>query len=218
MEPRSLPNGKLEISHERQQNLRGIEIGLITQALKKHMKRSKKDHKCFMIYKDLKAIWTHSRILSVLWPDSPDFATVQYVQNNMIMMLSCLIWIRSTSWLHELLGKLWDDSKERCVLTDDEIPINKEQLIFLPDDAKDAFHKDQYIFKPLVVQLSNFQHTQTVSGNWRLPFENTEKNVGSGGYGVVDKVVIPPGYIQNEEGIGYDRVSSLKFSTHLSRN
>ncbi|TLD24525.1 kinase-like protein [Venturia nashicola] len=205
MEPRSPRASRLEIPDDRQQKLRSIEIGHITQALKDCMKRSKKDHKCFIIYNDIKAIWTIQRISTVLWPDTPDLATVQYVQNNMIMMLSCLIWIRSTSWLHELLGRLWDEAKKQYLLVDDKIPVDKEKLLFLPDDAKDAFYKDQYIFKPLVIQLSSLQRTQSVSAEWRLPFESTEKNVGSGGYGVVDKVVIPPGYIKNEEGNGYDR-------------
>lgn len=218
MEPRSPRTSKLEIPDERQQKLRSTEIGHIAQALKDSMKRSKKDYKCFMIYSDIKAIWTTNRILTVLWPDSPDLANLQYVQNNVIVMLSCLIWIRSTSWPDELLGKLWDESKKRYLLVDDKIPIDKENLFFLPDDAKDAFYKDQFIFKPLVIRLSSLQRTQSVSADWRLPFENTEKNVGSGGYGVVDKVVILPGYIKNEEGNGYDRVSPLSSSNYLSRD
>jgi hypothetical protein len=85
--------------------------------------------------------------------------------------------------------RLWDGTGRRWRLTDDDIPINDDRLFFLTeDDTRQAFYKAQYIFKPLAIELSNIQRTQTVSADWRLPFKHQEKNVGSSGYGVVDRI------------------------------
>jgi len=73
--------------------------------------------------------------------------------------------------------RLLDSTGRRWRLTDDDIPINKDGLFFLTeDDTRQAFYKAQYIFKPLVVELSDIQHPPSiVLADWRLLFEHREK-------------------------------------------
>jgi hypothetical protein len=52
-----------------------------------------------------------------------------------------------------------DGTGRRWRLTDDDILINEYGLFFLTeDDTRQAFHKAQYILKPLVVKSSDIQH------------------------------------------------------------
>jgi hypothetical protein len=210
IEPSSSHGGKLEASQHRLLKVRRDEINRVFDHINSLMRLPDKKSKCFIVYSDVQEVWKDSRrILKVLWPYNPDEASLRFIQQHMILILSCLIYVGSTDWLSNFRIKLWDQHRQQWSLTDASIPIPEDKLGFLDDNAaREAFHKGQHIFRPLVIQLYESQYTQKISKDYRLPFEQRQKNVGSGGFGVVDRVVIPPGYIQNAEGLSWNQVSS----------
>lgn len=173
------------------------------------MKLPEKNSKSFIVIDDVKEIWKDaSRVSAVLWPWFPDEDKLKFIQEHMILLLSCLIYIGSTDWLPNFRLRFWDTDKARWLINDDDLPVSEEKLLFLDNSADRArFFKHQYIFKPLIIELFRKQKPQVVLKEQRLPFEERKKDVGSGGFGTIDKVVIPPGYLKNVDGRTYGEAS-----------
>lgn len=209
MASESLRTSRLQLSTERQKAIRADAIDIVYRDIASRLKLPEKPSKSFIVVDDIKDIWKDAaRIIAVLWPYVPDEGKLRYIQEHMILLLSCLIYIGSTDWLPNFRTQLWDADRARWMINDDDLPVSEDKLLFLDNSAaRGLFHKQQYIFKPLVIKLFRKQQPQIVLKEHRLPFEERRKDVGSGGFGTIDKVIIPPGYLKNVDDRTYGEAS-----------
>ncbi|QDS67853.1 hypothetical protein FKW77_007588 [Venturia effusa] len=213
MSSQSPRTGRLQPSQEQQRANRKRVIDDVYREISTRLKLPEKPSKSFIVSDDVKEIWKDvNKILAVLWPWCPDEGSLKYIQEHMILLLSCLIYTDLTEWLPKFRAKLWDMNNSRWLINDDDLPLPEDKLQFLDNSAaRGLFHKLQYIFKPLVIELFRKQKPQVVLKEQRLPFEERRKDVGSGGFGTIDKVIIPPGYLKNIDGRTYGEATCKKF-------
>lgn len=185
-------------------------IRTILGEINAHMKRSENPEKSFICYEDLKSIWSdRSRIQTLLQLAFPSEHQIRFIQEHMIMILSTLIFIGATDFSSEFLATLFNSNSANAPITDDEIPFEMNQLIFLYSKPalQQNFYTHQFRFKPVVIEVTRHQRTQVIKNpKLRLPFEYLKKDIGSGGFGKVDVVGISPKYI-NEAGSIRENVS-----------
>jgi hypothetical protein len=178
--------------------------------IKTCMKRPDKPSKAYFVHKDIARIWSdRTRIHTVLWPDCPNEKDLDVVQDDMVLVLSCLLWVGARDCLSNFRSKFFG-FRSHCP-TDDKLPLEKDQLGFLEAEPaiQDRFYEEQFKFKPETILITHNQITQKVNHPLRrLPFEYRKKELGGvGGYGQVDCVGISPGYIRHENGSSWGNVS-----------
>jgi hypothetical protein len=182
---------------------------IILDEIRSATKQLKKPEKSFICYEDLKRIWSNkSRITTLLQLDLSQ-RQIDIIQERMIRILSTLISVGATDCLANFRARLFDSSSGNPLVTDDHIPLEMDQFVFLDSEpaVKRQFYMHQFRFKPVEIVLSN---GPVVIKNEmeRLPFEYRKKGIGSGGYGKVDLVGISPRYIKGEDDSLWETVSA----------
>jgi hypothetical protein len=182
---------------------------IILHEINSATKQRERPEKSFVCYEDLKRIWSNkSRITTLLQLDLSQHQ-IDIIQESMIRILSTLISVGATDCLANFRPRLLDPSSGNPLVTDDRIPLEMNQLVFLDSEPalRWQFYTHQFQFKPVEIVLSN---SPVVIKNpmERLPFEYRKKNIGSGGFGDVDLVGISPRYIKGEDDSIWETVSA----------
>jgi hypothetical protein len=163
-------------------------------------KRPGEADKSFVCHDDLKTIWYDRwRIRRLLQLDYAPEEQIDFIQEHMIVILSTLISIGANDWVINFRARLFHPVSGTALATDDGIPFEIGQLTFLDSPAlQRTFYECQFRFKPVVIEITQNQRTQVIENKMmRLPFEFCQKDIGSGGFGTVDRVGISPKYIKN---------------------
>jgi len=174
------------------------------------MKLPEKREKAYICKHDLERIWSdQSRISTLLQTSSLSQGQINFVQKQMIIILSTLVFIGATDCLFSFGSRFFHPLTGQAFFTDADFPFEKEKLSFLDSEPalQPHFCDDVFRFKPVLIELENHQTTQKVLPKERLPFESRLKGVGAGGYGKVDCVGISPNYIKLESGFFSPNVS-----------
>ncbi|KUJ15960.1 kinase-like protein [Mollisia scopiformis] len=173
------------------------------------MKRPDKPAKAYACHDDLKIIWKRKRIKALIGPSNPSDAQVDFIQKNMIIILSTLVWIGASKCLTQFRSRFFEPIAScEARFTDKQMPcFDKDKLYFLDSEPalKGRFHENHFHFCPVKINIENRQTTQEIDPNEKLPFERIEKGVGSGGFGKVDKVAISPKYYYHKKA-GQDTI------------
>ena len=168
-------------------------------------KRPGEPEKSFVRYDDLKVIWSDRwRISCLLQLDYTHEDQIDFIQENMIIIISTLISIGADDWLTNFRARLFDSVSGHAIVTDDGIPFEMDRLTFLDSSLalQRAFYEYQFRFKPVVIE----QRPQVIENKMlRLPFEYCD-DIGSGGFGKVDRVGISPKCIKEESGSTWESV------------
>jgi hypothetical protein len=190
-------------------------------AATKHFNRPDKAYICDF---DLNRIWSDQRRISaVLQPDNFSQLDLDIIQEQLILILSTLVYMGATLCLTSFRSRFFDPISGKPRVTDKSFPFEKHQLDFFDPESESAlqqhFYDNQFRFKPVVIRVRRRQKAQEIKNiNERLPFENRVKSVGSGGYGQVDCVSISPSYIRMADGGSFREVSSYclaKLELHM---
>jgi hypothetical protein len=174
------------------------------------MKLPEKPEKAYICNHDLERIWSDkSRISTLLQTSSLSQGQINFVQKQMIIILSTLVFIGATDCLFSFGSRFFHPLTGQAFFTDADFPFGEEKLGFLdPEPAlQPHFCDNVFRFKPVLIELETPQTTQKVHPKERLPFESRLKGVGAGGYGKVDCVGISPNYIKLESGFSLPYVS-----------
>lgn len=145
----------------------------------------------FLTAKDINSIW--SKYLNALHCSTFDSASKtwatgqRYHSGDRCRFILILIYI---NWLAE--GRVSQGSTVPDY-TDDQLPLNEEQLSFLPPSYCERFIDTQRLFDPPIIrEEAKMQKFRTRT---KLPFEKQSRHeVGKGASGVVWEERIPPGY------------------------
>lgn len=155
-------------------------------------KRDKPSEK-FVPYACLEDIWTDARLEKFVHLVHPGFdrVLIPLVKESLLRTLSILVYISWPDW--PLFGAIFVHHRnaygERDRLDDRVTRYTLETLtVFLNPICADRFLAERWTFCPIVLEEGK---TQQFSGDWRLPFVNSEPiPIGSGGYGQVTKEII----------------------------
>jgi hypothetical protein len=187
----------------------------IEAATKSPEEGPEKPEKSFIRHDDLRTIWSDrwrvSRLLQLDYDrvDNAREDQIDFIQEHMIVILSTLVYASAYDCLTNFRARLFDRSGN-AVATDDRIPLKLHQITFLDSERalQNAFYEHQFRFKPVVIEITGSRRTQVIEKKLRLPFEFCERNIGSGGYGMVDRVGISPKCLKIESGLSWDSVST----------
>lgn len=190
-----------------------------------HVMKDPKNKHCqpFIIESDLKRIWNDMRKITAILGDQWSKPELEIIHGCMQKTLSLLVYIGARDCL----------SNFRCLFTRDgplfldaDLPLkDKALLAFMPIEMQDKFIEQQFLFIPYIIYEMEGPKTQYVDSRLRLPFEKITKNIGVGGYGKVDQVKIPQGYLRTLRSGGGELVSiswlvypsKLTLSAHFGR-
>ncbi len=194
-----------ETSPEREKSQAQQVIAKVLDDIKAAIKRPEKMQKAYVCYADLRRIWSDkSKIATLIQSSSPSDEQIDYIQTHMIIILSTLVYIGAVDCLAAFTSRFFRHiSSHSALYEDSDIPyFEKSKLKFLdPEPAsQQQFYENQFMFKPVIIEIKKNQTTQTVDPKQRLPFESLVKDVGAGGYGKVDRVGISPRYIKQPDG------------------
>jgi hypothetical protein len=194
-----------ETSPEREKSQAQQVIAKVLDDIKAAIKRPEKMQKDYVCYADLRRIWSDkSKIATLIQSSSPSDEQIDYIQTHMIIILSTLVYIGAVDCLAAFTSRFFRHiSSHSALYEDSDIPyFEKSKLKFLdPEPAsQQQFYENQFMFKPVIIEIKKNQTTQTVDPKQRLPFESLVKDVGAGGYGKVDRVGISPRYIKQPDG------------------
>jgi hypothetical protein len=184
---------------------------IILDEINSATKRREKPEKSFICYEDLKRIWSNQSRISTLLQLDLSQRQIDLIQGHMIRILSTLISVGAIDCLADFRARLLDPSSGNPRVTDDHIPFEMNQLVFLNSEPalQQHFYEYQFRFKPVEIVVSEGQRTLVIKNHIeRLPFEYREKNIGCGGYGQVDLVGISPRYFKGETGSSWETVSA----------
>ncbi|CZR60699.1 uncharacterized protein PAC_10595 [Phialocephala subalpina] len=204
-EPSPQSRGAAENVSKNQQALR-VMVDILEE-LQSAMKRPEKPEKSYVCYDDLKVVWKDkSRISTIIRLDNSSdmYNRIEFIQTNMIVTLSTLIWIRATDCLAAFTSTFFGRDTGDVIFSDMDIPcFNQDkiklQLLGLRPELEWLFYENQFIFKPVNIEIESSQTIQKIHSKQRLPFESLEKHIGGGGFGRVDRVGISPKYIRQGE-------------------
>jgi hypothetical protein len=185
-------------------------IKRILDEIQSAMKLPEKREKAYICNQDLERIWSDkSRISTLLQTSYLSQGQINFVQKQMIIILSTLVFIGATDCLFSFGSRFFHPLTGQAFFTDADFPFEEKKLSFLdPEPAlQPHFCDNVFRFKPVLIELETHQTTQKVHPKERLPFEIRLKGVGAGGYGKVDCVGISPNYIKLESGFLAPHVS-----------
>src|SRR5436190_1364560 len=128
----------------------------------------------FICHRDVQQIWAkRKRIQKLLYPDDIPLQILDIIQNDMIVILSILVSIGADTCLANFRTRFFDPNTTKPVRTDINIPLDLDQIDFLPDESparRKQFYDEQWKFVPEVIQLS--KKCQEIHPMRRLPFEH----------------------------------------------
>ena len=81
-------------------------------------------------------------------------------------------------------------------LDDDSLFFDEDQLEHMKT-GKEEFLQNQFLFKPETVKEKDDSYVQFVDAERRLPFDETDTLVGTGGFGAVTQRTIVSGCLEN---------------------
>lgn len=182
-------------------------------------KRSEKDSKCYVCYKDLKHIWRKQRRIRILIKQSnPLDEQVDFIQNHMIIILSTLVQVGADRCLSQFVERFFKPyNSVKALFVDDDLPIfSEDKVTFLDSEpaVKKQFFDHQFRFTPVKITIERAQVPQKIHPRQRLPFEKRTKNVGAGGFGTVDCVGISARYLINNTNPGVNFVTEKVSKAH----
>ncbi|KAF2097251.1 kinase-like protein [Rhizodiscina lignyota] len=195
-------------SQSNQQRGDGIEL-IYKQLLDAKKDPNNKYCKPFIVQDDLNRIWGDprnvARVIGSGWADQE----VDVIRSFMKKILSILVVVDARDCLRDFHRNMYPSNSSGPVLTDADLPIEEhDRLDFLTPQKRDQFIEQQYMFIPYVIEEYATPETHKVDSRRRLPFESIKKNIGVGGYGKVDEVRIPRGYLKSKR-IGFSEGPNL---------
>ena len=199
---------------------KGHVLKKILDEIKKATKRLEDPEAAYVCDYDLKRIWEdESRIRAVVDPICLSSIEIRHIQENMLIILSTLVWIGAYACLSDFTHRLFTMYGEPHFV-DGDVPLKKEQLYFLDSEPalQDQFYDNQFRFKPARIILPPVEITQQLHQKARLPFETRMEDVGTGGYGDVDCVGISPRYIKMASGWESPSVSLVPHSRFVANS
>lgn len=174
------------------------------------VKKDPKNKHCkpFIIQSDLRNIWRDARKITSIIGDEWTKPELEAIHACMYKILSILVYIGAKECLRDF-RHLFPRDGDGPLFMDSDLPLkDKAPLAFMSVQLQDQFIEQQFMFIPFVIQEMEGSVTQSVAPQFRLPFEHITKNIGVGGYGKVDQVKIPRGYLRTRRSTGGDLVSS----------
>ena len=141
---------------------------------------------------DARSVLTRERVKQLLrpfkWYHEDDRTDLW---RSMSLILCILITIEWTEWpdFKTCFAPTGDYLRYPRV-TDDDLPI--KDLSFLPPNIQDDFKREQYLFKPMVIEQNSHEE---YSQRYRFPMTRSEPIDQPGNQGHVDKIYIEKGYL-----------------------
>jgi hypothetical protein len=180
-----------------------VEVAKIYNQIQEKIQQRRGQHgvseRVFISSSELKEIWYDWMRINTVLPAISRAEQLQYIQKEMIIILSILIYRGAQQeFLHliDTKGGKPTDSK----LNDSSLPLEIDQITFFQSPSASAyrrsFYDDQFIFLPVEIKENEYQ---VIPPRRRLPFVWKEENIGEGGFGEVSLIEVPSGYLIDQE-------------------
>ena len=168
----------------------------IQHAILQRMHRPEKgDSNMFICDHELREVWEHYDLRPIFPTGSWSDEDRRQIRKEFLKILSILI---LTKWLDlKLLYQFRIHFFTRSDRNDTSLPLLGNQLTFLGRSAY-LFQHWQYAFIPVIIKECDKMYVQEVKSEERLPFMENSLEIGSGGFGIVSKVLIAPRCLINE--------------------
>lgn len=174
---------------------REVDLGLlvrIRKELQSKYSRPENWEYVFIHPHDARSVLTRERVKELLknfkWYNEDDRTEIW---RTMSLILCILITIEWTEWTEfKTFFAPTGDYLRSPRFTDDDLPL--KDVSFLPPNIQDDFKREQYLFKPIVIeQNSHAEYSQ----RYRLPISKVETVDEPGVQGDVDKIYLEKGYL-----------------------
>lgn len=204
--------------HELPGNERADIIATTYQELLRAMKvpnDKKRLHERFIIQEDLDIIYADpARIPALISPDSSN-VDMNVVRRDMRKIITVLVLIDARQCLGMFKNSLY--RRHTPDLVDGDLPITqRSDLWFLPPQLQDRFIYEQYAVRPMKIREDLSAITLQFERHDRLPFQYIEEKIEVGGYGRIDRMTIPRGYLEDRSG-RYVSTAESKIGTDIDR-
>ena len=164
-----------------------MEPASIQKAMHQKMHHNENPSKMFLSDSELQAVW-HDYHLSTIFPTQRwTVEQWQQIRTDYLKVLSILIWIDWTPLAENFRAVFFmhRDRRDAC------LPFSMEKLNFLAGSAL-TFFQTQYAFLPVVIHDKDEMFVHNLEPLERLPFIEEARDIASGGFGHITKVVIAP--------------------------
>ncbi|KAK1149739.1 hypothetical protein N8T08_005293 [Aspergillus melleus] len=138
-------------------------------------------------------IWSESRLeeFAVIFAPGFDKNSITEVRQRYVQTLSILVWIGWEDWSN--FGTIFlQQNRADCDIPTYDLP-DLQDPSFLGEDWAIRFYYDKYVFCPIdILEGQNIERNE----GWRLPFLDGGREIGGGGFGVVDQEIIARGHFR----------------------
>lgn len=159
-------------------------------------KDKKRRHDRFLTDDDIDTVYADRDRIRALIKTTSRNVDLEKVRIEMRRVITVLILIGARDCFTDFERRLYRQMTPD--ITDKDLPITRtSDLHFLPTDQRDRFMHEQYAVLAVKIKEDYEPRTLRFGPKERLPFERIEERIGVGGYGKVDKVWIPRGYLED---------------------
>ena len=167
-------------------------LAQIQMAILQRMHRQDDSSKIFICDRELRTVWEFYNLRDIFpsqrwWEDERQKIRAEYLK--VLSILICIDWTDL-----ELLFRPYFFMRPDQDRNDASLPLSETQLGFLRRSAH-LFSQMQYAFIPVIIEEHDTRYIQQLRSKERLPFIEDSLEIGSGGFGVVSKVIIAPEYL-----------------------
>ena len=165
----------------------------------------------FFCAHDLKSIWADKQKVkeilrhafdSKLWSSEQLEDHSDIIQEKYYIILSIMVFMKATKSIPQLYDRLQCHNPAK---TDEDLPLDNEDLTALSDADRVQFLYHQPQFLPIIIQEPVQHKIITVDTRKRLPLVYKEQ-IGSGSYGKITTYEIPPRYLKDQRGWNREQV------------
>ena len=174
-------------------SLKDAPITLMRAYLFDKLHAANEPNRSFWCEEDLRLLWSNEQLADEILGLGSRI-DLKRAQQHYFKILSVLI--HAQCFKPELFKTEFLNTLGRA---DDDLPFTREFLTEALQSKVDGqfFYEAQFLAIPIFIEDEETAIIKNVQQGRRWPFENTEEQIGIGGYGTVYRAMVPSRYIRN---------------------